>query len=595
MMAQQNIVPCLPVNAPFSTEQRAWINGFLAGVFSYVPLDTTRTSPAPSAANDKGPLLILWGSQTGTAEGIAKKVGKEATTRGHTVKVLDAAKYAEIDWAKEKRVLLVTSTWGDGEPPDNALAFWNALTSSTAPNLAHLEYAVLALGDKNYSSFCGAGKKFDERFVQLGARRLVPCAECDVDYEPTAKVWLEQFWNAGGEAVALPVTRTVTSAESGSSSASESGYSKTNPFPGVLLAKRLLNGASSAKETRHFEFSLEGSGLEYSAGDALGIWPSNDPALVDAVVTTLKLDAESPVSVDGGEISLREALLKKFEITRASREAITLFAEKARSSPIAAAIASGDSAVLEKLTSGWDLLDLVHCASGAQVSAEELLCKLKKLQPRLYSISSSPKAHAGQVHLTVSIVRYVALDRWRGGVCSTYLADRLPTDTPASLFVHKSPHFRLPTDAALPVIMVGPGTGIAPFRAFLNERQAIGATGKNWLFFGDQRRISDFLYQDEIEQFIRNGSLHQLDLAFSRDQEAKVYVQDKMRERGPELWKWLEEGAHFYVCGDAKRMAKDVDAALHEIIENTGGLTRDTAAEYVQNLKSQKRYQRDVY
>ncbi|HYE31382.1 MAG TPA: sulfite reductase subunit alpha [Methylomirabilota bacterium] len=565
-------IPCLPSNAPFTLEQRAWINGFLAGVFSFTSIENPATQrPAALEAPKAGPLLILWGSQTGTAESLAKRIAKEATARGYEALLLDAAKHGEVDWAKQKRLLLVTSTWGDGEPPDNAQGFWSALNSPAAPSLAHVEFAVLGLGDKNYSSFCGAGKRFDERLAALGAKRIAPCAECDVDYEATAKAWLELFWSGQSSVQSNLLASTIA--------LPASGHSRSRPFTAPLLTARILNAPGSAKETRHFEFSLEGSGLSYDAGDALGVFPSNDPALVSAILEALEVDGDTTLSLDGVQISFREALLDKLDITRLSRDLLN-----------ALSVDNGEAAVRS-----WDLLDLLAATRSAKMPAAELVTQLKKLQPRLYSISSSPAAHAGQVHLTVSIVRYEAHGRWRGGVCSTYMADRLSPGAAAPIFVHKSPHFRLPADADRPVIMVGPGTGIAPFRAFLHERAATGAKGKNWLFFGDQRKATDFLYQSEMESFVASGVLNELDLAFSRDQAAKVYVQDKMRERGAELWKWLEEGAHFYVCGDASRMAKDVDAALHEVIESAGGLSRDAAADYVQKLKTEKRYQRDVY
>ncbi len=539
-------IPLIPENAPFSPEQRAWINGYLAGLFS----GGTAGSPtsAPSATPDLGPLLFLYGSQTGSAEGLARKFAGEARKRGFSARALGLDGYAQLDLASEKRIGLVTSTYGDGEMPDNAQPFWDFIKNGSAPRFEHIEFSVLALGDKNYVQFCEAGKKFDLRLEELGAKRILPRVECDVEYEELSKQWFDSLVaNWGGSTTGSP---TPSEAE-----AAEPAYDKSRPFPAVLKTNRVLNEAGSAKETRHVEILLEGSGLEYEAGDALGVLPTNCPEFVSDILAAAGLDGEEKIKVPGeAEMPLRLALCTKFDL----KPFLTAFPPRG-------------------------------------VAAGELAAPLRKLQPRLYSISSSPKAHPGEVHLTVAIVRYELNGRGCKGVCSTFLADRVGPETRVPVFVHKSPHFKLPADESKPVIMVGPGTGIAPFRAFLEERRAVGATGKNWLFFGDQRAASDFLYREELEAMRSRGCLTRLDLAFSRDQAEKIYVQHRLLEHAEELWAWLQEGAYFYVCGDANRMAKDVDAALHEVAERAGGLDREAAVAFIGKLKTEKRYLRDVY
>ncbi len=589
-------IPYIPETAPFSLEQRAWLNGFLAGLFANGGGSDAPQLSAPPKAGD--PLPILFGSQTGTAEGLAKRIAKEAAQRGFAPVVLPLNDHSQAELAKGGKAIIISSTWGDGDPPDNATNFWSWLQAD-APRLENLQFAVLGLGDKNYSDFCGAAKKFDSRLENLGARRLVPRGECDSDYEASAKTWVDSLWekltpSANGAATNGHIVHTNGHTASTNGHATKIAFSKTNPFPAKLLKNVLLNKPGSAKEVRHYEISLAGSGLTYEAGDALGIVPVNCPALVDEMLAALKCAGTETVSINNVAMPLREALTGHLDVCKPSQELLAAVVARSPLCELAPLLAAERRDDLKKFLWGRDVLDVLRLVDKP-FSPAELVLLLRKLAPRLYSISSSPKAHPDEVHLTVSAVRYESFGRGRKGVASTFLADRIGDADCVKVFVQPSHGFKPPVNGEAPMIMVGPGTGIAPFRAFLEERQASGARGKNWLFFGDQKRAADYLYEAELGAWQRAGHLTRLDLAFSRDQDAKVYVQDRMLENAAELWSWLEAGAHFYVCGDASRMAKDVDAALHRIAETAGGKSADEAKTYVAKLKSEKRYQRDVY
>lgn len=584
--------PYIPESAPFSLEQRAWLNGFLAGMFSAGGNGAAaQPNGADASAGNASPLLICFGSQTGTAESLAKKLAKDAAQRGFSARLHPLNDFEAAGFVGAKKAVIVSSTWGDGDPPENAMSFWNWLKSDAAPRLEQLEFAVLGLGDRNYSDFCGAAKKFDARLEALGAKRLASRGECDTDYESTARKWLEEVWeklggNAAGAAVGTTSTATVDTEPV------KAMFSQSHPFPARLFKNLPLNKPGSGKEVRHYEIALGNSGLAYEAGDALGVLPTNCAALVNAVLAAMDASGDEPVLVENAVVPMRSALAQHFELSRPTHELVVEVARRASSAEFAPLLAPEKADELREWLHGRDVLDLLLLAPK-RISAAELLPLLRKLSPRLYSIASSPKAHPGEVHLTVSAVRYEKHGRHRKGVASTFLADR--AGDIVRVFVQPSHGFRPPPNPDAPMIMVGPGTGIAPFRAFLEERAATGAKGKNWLFFGDQKRSSDFLYEESLIDWQQSGFLTRLDLAFSRDQAEKIYVQTRMLESAAELWRWLEEGGHFYVCGDAGRMAKDVDAALHSIIETAGGKSADDAKAYVAALKSEKRYQRDIY
>lgn len=609
-------IPVIPDTAPFQPHERIWLNGFLAGYFARQSIPQPGL-PQENPQRSKSPLLILFGSQTGTAQALAKRMGREALARGLDARVRDAADFAAIEWGAEQVLFIVTSTYGDGDMPDNAQGFWDWLqTEAAAPALGHLRYAVLALGDRNYEHFCAAGKKIDARLEELGAKRLTPRIDCDIDYEGPARDWAQAALasvletgtglkdSAGDpspsssriQAVAqpFPSQRDSLAAEEEPKTKDSAVFSRTNPFPADLLRNSCLNKPGSAKEVRHFELSLRASGLTYEAGDALGVVPLNCPMLVNELLAVLRCTGEEMVEAGAGDLPLREALSAHFDITKPSNELLAEIARRAPDCEAAVLLAPGQTAQLRAWLWGRDIVDLLRCLP-APIPCAELVPLLRKLSPRLYSISSSPKAHPGQVHLTVSALRYESHGRKRKGVASTFLADRVGNSERVRVYVQPSRGFKLPKDGNASVIMVGPGTGIAPFRAFLEERQGSGARGRNWLFFGDQRQTTDFLYEEELAAWLKEGHLTRLDTAFSRDQVEKIYVQHQMLARAPELWAWLQEGAHFYVCGDASRMAKDVDAALHQVVEKEGGLDRDAAVEFVNDLKKSQRYQRDVY
>jgi sulfite reductase (NADPH) flavoprotein alpha-component len=572
----------IPDNAPFTPEQRQWLGGFLSQLISQ--------SQAPTPAGGPSvPVTVLYGSQTGTAEGLAKKLVKTLRKGSFEPTLADMSGYARENLPKEKNLLVITSTYGDGEPPDSALDFHTWLMDEAAPNLAGVNFSVLSLGDSAYPDFCQCGIDFDNRLGALGANRIHPRVDVDVDPEaPYAQ------WSAAVIALLGPERSAVVSNGAATDDVAEGEYSKKRPFPSPVVANCNLNGPG-AKQTHHIALSLEGSGMEYEVGDALGVFPENPESLVDEIIAALPFKAGLVPTSTGEEVLLREALIRHYDIGTINKSLIGKW-QKRSGSPFLRSLVEADSKEeYEKFCWGRDLIDLVLDYPADFTDGEDFVSVLKKLQPRLYSIASSPKAHPGEVHLCVGIVRYASHGRQRGGICSTYLADRLRDDTRPGVFVHRNNAFRLPADGGVPVVMVGPGTGIAPFRAFLEERKATGAKGRNWLFFGNPHKATDYLYSEELEGYLADGTLSRMDLAWSRDQKQKIYVQDLMLRDGAEIWKWFQEGAAFYVCGDASRMAKDVDAALLTIAREHGKLTEEEAAAFISQLKKDKRYLRDVY
>jgi len=573
-------VPVLPASAPVATGVRLWIDGLLAGRYS-------RLITAPESQPTKAGPLVLWASQTGNAEDFAARLAERL---GDSQLVnMDDMHLPELAAARD--VLVITSTFGDGGPPDNGAGFWDRLHAADAPALDGVRYAVLGIGDRSYANFCGHAKAIDGRLAALGATRMLDRTECEVyDDEPMDR-WAEQ--------VTALLTETVT-APSNSDSGGVSTLAKpklTEPFTRAkpLLAplsrNTVLTGPTAGKEVRQFGFDISEYDVTYAVGDSLGVYATNDPATVDAWLTATGLSGDTSVEVDGNEQSLRDALIVSYDICRVTPNLLRFVAESCRDKEAAKTLLA-PSDKLDRWLVDRNGLDVVQ-EFAVRAEPEEWQEVLVRLTPRNYSISSSPLISPNEVQVTVSVVRYRGADGGlRGGVCSTFLADRAAA---APVFLQRSPYFRPPEDGATPMIMVGPGTGVAPFRGFLQERRALGHGGRNWLFFGDRHRSENFYYRDDLEDMVRDGFLNRLDLAFSRDQAKRVYVQHKMLDYGADVWRWLDDGAHFYVCGDASRMAKDVDAALTSIIKMHGSMSDEDAHEYKRELVASKRYVRDVY
>ncbi|MDX1587813.1 MAG: assimilatory sulfite reductase (NADPH) flavoprotein subunit [Oleiphilaceae bacterium] len=569
--------------------QRDWLAGYLHG------LQSAGRSPGSAdagAQTRQGPVLtVLYGSQTGNAESLAEQLGEQAKARGLPVTVQDMADYKPRQLKKEAFVALLASTHGEGDPPDNALDFHEFLHGRKAPDLKGVHYAVLSLGDSSYEHFCQTGKDLDARMSALGASPLVDRVDCDIDYDEPAEAWMESLLEA---CVARSGASAPASSPGQAPAASDKPrYNRKNPFMAPVLEHLVLTGEGSGKDTRHLEFSLEDSGLSYQPGDALGVYPSNDPALVAALLEALEMDGDTPVSVGKKETSLREALQHYREITQLTRPLMEAWARQLKDESLNQLVA--DHKALNDWMRGRDLLDLVRQWPIKDLSPQTLTGMLRSLAPRLYSIASSQAAVEDEVHITVAPVRYQAHDRAREGVASTWLAQRLEEDTRVPVYIDPNKNFKLPENDDTPLIMIGPGTGVAPFRAFMQEREERGASGRNWLFFGEQHFRSDFLYQSEWLAWRRSGLLERISVAFSRDQPEKRYVQHRLRECAEALWRWIEEGAWIYVCGDADAMAPDVNEALIDIIAQQGRRSREQAQDFLRQLAREKRYQRDIY
>ncbi|MFB4386584.1 assimilatory sulfite reductase (NADPH) flavoprotein subunit [Bacillus sp. BR_10] len=598
------------LNSPFSQEQaellnqllptlteqqKIWLTGYLSAQATLAGSETV--APAPSAAASVQPVskdvTVLYGSQTGNSEGLAKKTAQHLEEKGFQVTLSSMSDFKPNNLKKINNLLVIVSTHGEGDPPDNALSFHEYVHGRRAPKLDHLSFSVLSLGDSSYEFFCQTGKEFDERFKELGGTRLFDRVDCDLDYDEPFSEWLQGVASSlsEGEAVSIPQE------SAGVNNQAVSEYSRTNPFYAEVLENINLNGRGSNKETRHLELSLEGSGLVYEPGDSLGIYPTNNPALVDELIQTCGWNAEESVTVhkNGDTLPLKEALTSHFEITVLTKPLLQKIAALTKSESLHALLEEGNEEKLKEYIAGRDLVDAARDFGPFEGTAAEFTSILRKIPARLYSIASSLKANDEEVHLTIGAVRYDAHGRERQGVCSILCAERLQPGDTLPVYIQHNQNFKLPQDPDTPIIMVGPGTGIAPFRSFMQEREEMGANGKSWLFFGDQHFVTDFLYQTEWQKWLKDGVLTKMDVAFSRDTEEKVYVQHQMKKQSKELFEWLEQGAYVYICGDEKHMAHDVHNTLLSIIQEEGAMSKEKAESYLANLQQQKRYQRDVY
>ena len=569
-----------------SPAQLTWVSGYLAGMAGAA--NAAGTAPAAPAADTGLALTILYGSQTGNGEAIAETLAGQARAAGHAPRLRSLADYRTAELKREKLAIFVVSTHGEGDPPDDAELFHEFLLSGRAPELPALGFAVLALGDSSYANFCQTGREFDARLAELGARRLHPLVECDVDYDAAAQAWTE--------AVLETLPAPAAGVEPGPrlrAVPTPAAYDRKRPFPAEVLATQRITGRDSSKDVYHVELSLEGSGLGYEPGDALAVVAENPPELVAEIIALLGATGDEPVTVADTELPLADALTARLEITRPSTGFLEAWAGFSRAPELAQLLGETPKQELAAFLAGHQVVDVMH-AFPAAVDAAAFAASLRPAVPRSYSIASSLAANPDEVHLTVAAVRYEAFGRPHRGAASTFLGERIEVGDRVPVYVEPNKRFRLPADD-VPVIMIGPGTGVAPFRAFVEERAVRGARGKTWLFFGDRNFSSDFLYQLEWLRHLREGNLTRMDVAFSRDTKSKVYVQHRMLEHGAEIHRWIEEGASVYVCGDAKRMAGDVEAALARILAEHGGRDADAAAEALTGLRRAGRYLRDVY
>ncbi|HAU34036.1 assimilatory sulfite reductase (NADPH) flavoprotein subunit [Lysinibacillus fusiformis] len=566
-------------------EQKIWLNGYLSA-----PQATQEAvvETIPAAAPITKTMTILYGSQTGNSQGLAEKYASLLKAQNVDVTVSSLGKFKASNLKKITNLLLIVSTHGEGDPPDQAIQFYEFLHSKRAPKLEHLQYAVLALGDSSYEFFCKTGKDFDEQFAKLGATRIVPRTDCDVDYDDAAAQW---FSAVQQEFLKQATTISVTSTQSDEIQGATT-YSRKNPFYAEVLENINLNGRGSNKETRHLELSIEGANFQFEPGDSIGIQPENSEPLVDALLGVLQFDPATEVTVLDETVSLKNALQKKLEITVLSKPVLEKIKAYTEHNEFSSLLEEPNA--WKDYAKGRDLLDVVEDFAPFTWSAQQFVDILRKIPSRLYSIASSQLANHDEVHLTISKVSYETNGRQRLGVCSGSVAE-LQIGATLPIYVHKNPNFRLPEQKETPIIMIGAGTGIAPYRAFLEEREELGVEGKAWLIFGDQHFVTDFLYQTDWQRWLASGTLSQMHIAFSRDTDKKIYVQHKLEENAANFYEWLEQGAVIYVCGDEKSMAADVDATIHRIIEQQGQKTSEQAKALVQELKQQKRYQRDVY
>lgn len=573
----------------FSPTQMAWLSGYFWGMVnqqSGAVVAPAVAAPAPVA------ITLISASQTGNARRLAEQLRDDLLAAKLNVNLVNASDYKFKQIAQERLLVIVASTQGEGEPAEEAVALHKFLFSKKAPKLPETVFAVFGLGDTSYEHFCQAGKDFDNKLAELGAQRLLERVDADVEYQESALQWRQQIVATLQARVPAQSAAAAITQSGAVDEITSSPYSKTAPLTAQLSVQQKVTGRNSEKDVRHIEIELGDSGLRYQPGDALGVWFDNDPALVEELLALLWLKGDELVSVDGQNLPLSQALRSHFELTQNTTVIVDKYAALSRDEKLIALLA--DKPALQQYAKNTPIVDMVRQAPS-DLNADQLVALLRPLTPRLYSIASSQAETENEVHITVGVVRYDIDGRPRSGGASGYLADRLEVDGDIRIFIEHNDNFRLPANPETPVIMIGPGTGIAPFRAFMQQREADGATGKNWLLFGNPHFTEDFLYQVEWQRYVKDGLLTRIDLAWSRDQAHKIYVQDKLREQGAELWNWIQQGAHIYVCGDANRMAKDVEQVLLDVVALHGAMDAEQADEYLSELRLARRYQRDVY
>lgn len=580
--------------------QKTWLNGYLSAIQSIGAtnhaLEVTVSEQGATVTvlePVQQEVTILYGSQTGSAQGVAGNLKNALETQGIVVTLAAMSDFKINNLKKLKNLLIITSTHGEGEPPDNAISFHNFLYGKRAPKLEDLAFSVLSLGDSSYEFFCKTGIDFDEQLEKIGGKRIVPRVDCDLEYDELAEKWINQVVSALAQAAPSAQLEPQHAASVAVQTSEKTAYNKNNPFYAEVLESINLNGRGSDKHTQHLELSLEGSGLTYEPGDSLGIIPENDGNFVTALLLSLGFEGTELVTVKDQTLTLNEALCKKLEITVLSKPLLKKLVEFSDNAQLKELLE--DDAKLKEFIYGRDLLDVVQAFGPFNWTPQQLVEQLRKIPARLYSIASSQKANEEEVHLTIGKVFYLVDERERLGVASGQVVERLEIGDKLPVYIHKNTNFRLPEHADTPIIMIGAGTGIAPYRSFLEERAEEGVTSNAWLFFGDQHFVTDFLYQTELQRWLKDGTLTNLSVAFSRDTDQKVYVQHRLYENAQHVYKWLEQGAVIYVCGDEKQMAHDVDQTLRQIVEEQGGKTEEEVAEFFDQLKAEKRYQRDVY
>lgn len=578
--------------------QVQWLNGYLTGIslsssdIVLPPQERVDVLPETRAAEQET-IWILYGSHTGNCEKLAHETSKRLSAQGKHVKVADMGSFKTKALQKITSLLVIVSTDGEGEPPPSAEDLHGFLRGSRAFSLTHMRYSVLSLGDTSYTCYCQTGREFDEALSKLGAQKISDRIDCDVDFEQGYEQWLKEVLSGlGSLSVGHDGVLIGGVAATAKSAPVRALYDRKHPFRAKVLNKINLNGRHSTKETLHLELDLSGSELQYQAGDALGVYAFNPPRVVDPVLAKLGFTGEETVETHQGRKTLREALREDYELTPLTAYSVTRYAEATGDEKLKEIMSDHTSAAA--YVYGRDLLDLIS-ETPFELTPESFISLLRKNTARMYSIASSPRAVDEEVHIVVTVVRYEAYGRKKLGHCSSFLSEQTELGDELLVFVDPNSRFKLPGDASKPIIMVGAGTGVAPYRAFLQEREGLDHPGKSWLFFGDRNFRTDFLYQTEWLQYLKDGALTRADVAFSRDQQEKVYVQDRMVARGKDLFGWLEEGAHIYVCGDKSHMAKDVESALRHIVRIHGDMTEEAAAEYVKRLQRENRYQTDVY